>query len=102
MIARTLFLSEGTVRTYVSRLLKRLGVRDRTGAAVLAFDAGLVRPGGAARPADRGRPRAAPAAPRAGDPGRLRAAGQGASPATSTPSRWTVTRGAAAHAAVGS
>lgn len=35
-IAETLFLSEGTVKNHVTRLLGRLGVRDRTQAALLA------------------------------------------------------------------
>lgn len=47
-IGRELFLSEATVKTYVSRLLGRLGLRDRVQIAVLAYESGLVRPGGAA------------------------------------------------------
>ena len=35
-IAEALFLSEGTVKNHVTRLLGRLGVRDRTQAALLA------------------------------------------------------------------
>ncbi len=41
-IARNLFLSEGTVRNYVSGILEKLGVEDRTQAAVLALRFGLV------------------------------------------------------------
>lgn len=41
-IAGRLFLSEGTVRNYVSAILTKLGVSDRTQAAVLALRAGLV------------------------------------------------------------
>lgn len=41
-IAQTLFLSEGTVRNYVSSILEKLGVDDRTQAAVLALRYGLV------------------------------------------------------------
>jgi DNA-binding NarL/FixJ family response regulator len=41
-IARNLFLSEGTVRNYVSAILEKLGVEDRTQAAVLALRFGLV------------------------------------------------------------
>lgn len=41
-IARRLRLVEGTVKTYVSTLLGRLGVRNRVQAAVLAYEAGLV------------------------------------------------------------
>lgn len=41
-IAGTLFLSEGTVRNYVSGILDKLDVEDRTQAAVLALRYGLV------------------------------------------------------------
>jgi len=41
-IAESLFLSEGTVRNYVSSILKKLDVKDRTQAAVLALRHGLV------------------------------------------------------------
>ncbi|MCJ7518506.1 MAG: response regulator transcription factor [Anaerolineaceae bacterium] len=41
-IARNLFLSEGTVRNYVSAILEKLDVEDRTQAAVLALRFGLV------------------------------------------------------------
>jgi DNA-binding NarL/FixJ family response regulator len=41
-IARRLYLSEGTVRNYVSAILSKLGVSDRTQAAVLALRYGLV------------------------------------------------------------
>lgn len=41
-IAHTLFLSEGTVRNYVSSILEKLGVDDRTQAAVVALRYGLV------------------------------------------------------------
>lgn len=41
-IAKTLFLSEGTVRNYVSAILEKLEVDDRTQAAVLALRYGLV------------------------------------------------------------
>lgn len=44
-IAGALFLSEATIRTHVSRILAKLDVRDRTQAAVLAYESGLVRPG---------------------------------------------------------
>jgi DNA-binding NarL/FixJ family response regulator len=40
-IAQSLFLSEGTVRNYVSAIFGKLGVTDRTQAAVLALRAGL-------------------------------------------------------------
>lgn len=44
-IGGRLFLSEATVKTYVSRLLIRLGLRDRVQLAVLAYETGLVQPG---------------------------------------------------------
>jgi DNA-binding NarL/FixJ family response regulator len=43
-IAQTLFLSEGTVKTHVKRIFAKLGVRDRAGAVVFAYEAGLVEP----------------------------------------------------------
>jgi DNA-binding NarL/FixJ family response regulator len=44
-IARQLFLSSATARTYVSRLLAKLGARDRARLVVLAYETGLVVPG---------------------------------------------------------
>jgi len=41
-IAEDLFLSEGTVRNYVSSILEKLDVSDRTQAAVIAIRSGLV------------------------------------------------------------
>ncbi|MFI5907566.1 response regulator [Dactylosporangium sp. NPDC051541] len=43
-IAARMFLSEGTVKNHVSRILTRLGLRDRTQAAVYARDNGLLAP----------------------------------------------------------
>ncbi|MBP2371907.1 response regulator transcription factor [Pseudonocardia parietis] len=45
-IAQALHLSPATARTYVSRLLTKFGARDRSALVVLAYETGLVRPGG--------------------------------------------------------
>jgi two-component system, NarL family, response regulator LiaR len=42
-IAQKLYLSEGTVRNYVSSILTKMGVADRTQAVVLAIRSGLVQ-----------------------------------------------------------
>lgn len=45
-VGEQLHLAETTVKTHVQNLLAKLGVRDRLQAAVAAYDAGLVKPGG--------------------------------------------------------
>ena len=44
-IARRLVVSPATAKTHVSRSMVKLGVRDRAQLVVLAYEAGLVRPG---------------------------------------------------------
>ncbi len=63
-IAASLFLSEGTVKIHVGRILAKLGLRDRVQAVVLAYESRMITPG--TPPADRpGRP----GDPRCGPPG---------------------------------
>jgi DNA-binding NarL/FixJ family response regulator len=45
-IATELHLGEATVKTHVSRVLTKLGLRDRTQAVVFAYEHGVVTPGG--------------------------------------------------------
>ena len=45
-IGELLGISEATARTYVGRLLSKLGARDRAQLVMIAYESGLVRPGG--------------------------------------------------------
>lgn len=46
-IAEALFVSETTVKTHVSHILTKLGIRDRVQAVVVAYESGLIEPGAA-------------------------------------------------------
>ena len=44
-IASELYVGEGTVKTHVARILAKLDLRDRTQAAIYAYEHGVVQPG---------------------------------------------------------
>ena len=43
-IATALVIGDTTVKTHVTRLLMKLGLRDRVQAVVLAYEAGIINP----------------------------------------------------------
>jgi DNA-binding NarL/FixJ family response regulator len=49
-IAHNLYIAEQTAKTHVSRVMMKLGIRDRVQAVVLAYETGLIRPGDASDP----------------------------------------------------
>lgn len=49
-IARELVIGETTVKTHVGNVLMKLGLRDRAQAVVVAYESGVVRPGGIPAP----------------------------------------------------
>jgi len=49
-IARALFIGETTAKTHVTRILAKLGLRDRAHAVMYGYETGLIRPGGAQAP----------------------------------------------------
>jgi DNA-binding NarL/FixJ family response regulator len=44
-LATHLFVGEGTIKTHVSNLLTKLGLRDRMQAVIFAYESGLIEPG---------------------------------------------------------
>ncbi|WP_326571054.1 response regulator transcription factor [Actinacidiphila glaucinigra] len=54
-LAAELTLSEATVKSHVARIFAKLALRDRAQAVVLAYETGLVRPGGPGAEASPGR-----------------------------------------------
>jgi DNA-binding NarL/FixJ family response regulator len=44
-IAQLMYLSEGTVKSHVGRILAKLGIRDRVQAVIAAYEGGFIRPG---------------------------------------------------------
>jgi DNA-binding NarL/FixJ family response regulator len=44
-LAAHLFVGEGTIKTHVSNLLTKLGLRDRMQAVIFAYESGVIEPG---------------------------------------------------------
>jgi len=55
-IAHDLYLSENTVKTHVTHVLDKLGLRDRVHAVIYAYEAGVVEPGAPETPGTPGTP----------------------------------------------
>jgi DNA-binding NarL/FixJ family response regulator len=53
-IARALVIGETTAKTHVTRILAKLGLRDRAHAVIYGYETGLIRPGEARGPASDG------------------------------------------------
>jgi DNA-binding NarL/FixJ family response regulator len=49
-IAEIAFVSDGTVKTHVARILSKLGLRDRVQVVVFAYECGIVEPGARSDP----------------------------------------------------
>ncbi len=45
-VAENIVIGESTVKTHVSNILGKLGLRDRIQAVVFAYESGLIQPGG--------------------------------------------------------